>query len=183
MSALPPKADIAERWLDVRFVPKGDIGNLIDHLDGLREAGYKVIEAANALAQAWHVMYAVVGRPMRNSSGDHLTRLPASASYLGWCARGASGPEGRTPGTNENVGGLFGEGHRIRNDGHPRKRPRAQGGAGKASHRLSQARGKESQGIRPQDAARPEHLALSLFIVVILVVSIRDARPPMLLCE
>jgi hypothetical protein len=28
MSALPPKADIAERNWDVRFVPKGDITNL-----------------------------------------------------------------------------------------------------------------------------------------------------------
>jgi hypothetical protein len=26
MSALPPKADIAERQLDVRFVPKADMG-------------------------------------------------------------------------------------------------------------------------------------------------------------
>ena len=25
-SALPPKADIDERWFDVRFVPKADIG-------------------------------------------------------------------------------------------------------------------------------------------------------------
>jgi nitrogen fixation protein len=31
MSALPPKADIAERQLDVRFVPKADIdGRLIN---------------------------------------------------------------------------------------------------------------------------------------------------------
>jgi hypothetical protein len=29
MSALPPKADIAERQFDVRFVPKADIGRLI----------------------------------------------------------------------------------------------------------------------------------------------------------
>jgi hypothetical protein len=31
MSALPPKADIAERDLDVRFVPKADI-RLFNHL-------------------------------------------------------------------------------------------------------------------------------------------------------
>ena len=31
MSALPPKADIRQRHLDVRFVPKADIG-LFDHL-------------------------------------------------------------------------------------------------------------------------------------------------------
>jgi hypothetical protein len=30
MSALPPKADIAERQLDVRFVPKADIGVLFN---------------------------------------------------------------------------------------------------------------------------------------------------------
>jgi hypothetical protein len=28
MSALPPKADIAGRLLDVRFVPKADIGTI-----------------------------------------------------------------------------------------------------------------------------------------------------------
>jgi hypothetical protein len=37
MSASPPKADIAGRWLDVRFVPKGDQRHrsnrvLIEHL-------------------------------------------------------------------------------------------------------------------------------------------------------
>jgi len=32
MSALPPKADIAERDWDVRFVPKADIPLLFDHL-------------------------------------------------------------------------------------------------------------------------------------------------------
>jgi hypothetical protein len=38
MSALPPKADIAERDLDVRFVPKTDI-LLFDHLVGAGEQG------------------------------------------------------------------------------------------------------------------------------------------------
>jgi hypothetical protein len=32
MSALPPKADIAGRQLDVRFVPIADIETLFDHL-------------------------------------------------------------------------------------------------------------------------------------------------------
>jgi hypothetical protein len=32
MSALPPKADIAERDYHVRFVPIADIGTLFDHL-------------------------------------------------------------------------------------------------------------------------------------------------------
>jgi len=32
MSALPPKADMAERISDVRFVPKADIRLLFDHL-------------------------------------------------------------------------------------------------------------------------------------------------------
>jgi hypothetical protein len=32
MSALPPKADIAERHRDVRFVPKADIRWLLDQL-------------------------------------------------------------------------------------------------------------------------------------------------------
>jgi hypothetical protein len=50
---------------------------------------------------------------LESSTGDYLTRFPLSALYVGWCASGASGPEGRTPDTNENVGGLFGEGHRI----------------------------------------------------------------------
>jgi hypothetical protein len=31
MSALPPKADIAERSLDVRFVPKADMRDLFNH--------------------------------------------------------------------------------------------------------------------------------------------------------
>jgi len=35
MSALPPKADIGTQPLDVRFVPKADIGrSLFDHLVG-----------------------------------------------------------------------------------------------------------------------------------------------------
>jgi hypothetical protein len=37
MSALPPKADIAERDGNVRFVPKADISQLFDHLVGARE--------------------------------------------------------------------------------------------------------------------------------------------------
>jgi hypothetical protein len=37
MSALPPKADIDGRRLDVRFVPKADISQLFDHLVGARE--------------------------------------------------------------------------------------------------------------------------------------------------
>jgi len=32
MSALPPKADIAERDWYVRFVPKADMGTLFDYL-------------------------------------------------------------------------------------------------------------------------------------------------------
>jgi len=34
MSALPPIADIAGRRLDVRFVPKADIGSSFDYLVG-----------------------------------------------------------------------------------------------------------------------------------------------------
>jgi hypothetical protein len=34
MSALPPKADIAERDGNVRFVPLADIDRLFDHLAG-----------------------------------------------------------------------------------------------------------------------------------------------------
>jgi hypothetical protein len=34
MSALPPKADIAERDRHVRFVPEADVGGSIDHLIG-----------------------------------------------------------------------------------------------------------------------------------------------------
>jgi hypothetical protein len=34
MSALPPKADIARRRLDVRFVPEADIRRLIRYLVG-----------------------------------------------------------------------------------------------------------------------------------------------------
>jgi hypothetical protein len=34
MSALPPKADIARRRLDVRFVPKADMSASLDHLVG-----------------------------------------------------------------------------------------------------------------------------------------------------
>jgi hypothetical protein len=38
MSALPPKADIAGRRLDVRFVPKADIEPLLfDHLVGAQQ--------------------------------------------------------------------------------------------------------------------------------------------------
>ena len=36
MSALPPKADIRRGQLDVRFVPKADMGLLLDHLIGNR---------------------------------------------------------------------------------------------------------------------------------------------------
>jgi hypothetical protein len=32
MSALPPKADIRQHDLDVRFVPKADIAHLLDYL-------------------------------------------------------------------------------------------------------------------------------------------------------
>jgi hypothetical protein len=39
MSALPPKADIAERNWDVRFVPKADIAALFDHLVGAAGQG------------------------------------------------------------------------------------------------------------------------------------------------
>jgi hypothetical protein len=34
MSAIPPKADIAERHCDVRFVPKAEVTSLLDHLVG-----------------------------------------------------------------------------------------------------------------------------------------------------
>ena len=34
MSALPLKTDVAERHLDVRFVPQGDIGPLFDDIIG-----------------------------------------------------------------------------------------------------------------------------------------------------
>jgi len=37
MSALPPKADIAEGVWQVRFVPKADIARLFDHLIGTSE--------------------------------------------------------------------------------------------------------------------------------------------------
>ena len=37
MSALPPKADIGSTYLNVRFVPKADIGTLFDHLAGFDE--------------------------------------------------------------------------------------------------------------------------------------------------
>jgi hypothetical protein len=37
MSALPPKADIGERYLDVRLVPIADLAALFDHLVGLAE--------------------------------------------------------------------------------------------------------------------------------------------------
>ena len=46
MSALPPKADIAGRQLDVRFVPKTDIAF------GSRGARSQCGEAARAFAQA-----------------------------------------------------------------------------------------------------------------------------------
>jgi hypothetical protein len=36
MSAIPPKADIAGRQLDVRFVPKADIHQLFDSMVGAR---------------------------------------------------------------------------------------------------------------------------------------------------
>jgi hypothetical protein len=38
MSALPPKADIAEYDWDVRFVPIADIGQLTNHLIGVLSA-------------------------------------------------------------------------------------------------------------------------------------------------
>ena len=37
MSALPPKADIAERRWDVRFVPKADIAASFDHRVGAQQ--------------------------------------------------------------------------------------------------------------------------------------------------
>jgi len=37
MSALPPKADMVQHDCDVRFVPKADIANLIEHLVGAGE--------------------------------------------------------------------------------------------------------------------------------------------------
>jgi hypothetical protein len=39
MSALPPKADIAQRNWDVRFVPKADIGACPDHIRFTLESG------------------------------------------------------------------------------------------------------------------------------------------------
>jgi hypothetical protein len=39
MSALPPKADIKQTFLDVRFVPIADIDRLFDHLVGAGEEG------------------------------------------------------------------------------------------------------------------------------------------------
>jgi hypothetical protein len=35
MSALPPKADIKKRIVDVRFVPKGTLTTLFNHLVGV----------------------------------------------------------------------------------------------------------------------------------------------------
>jgi hypothetical protein len=37
MSALPPKADIGRRQLDVRFVPKTDMAQLFDHFVGVQQ--------------------------------------------------------------------------------------------------------------------------------------------------
>jgi hypothetical protein len=34
MSAIPPKADIPQRRLNVRFVPKADMAQVFDHLFG-----------------------------------------------------------------------------------------------------------------------------------------------------
>jgi hypothetical protein len=49
MSALPPKADIAGRQLDVRFVPKADIcAILFDHLVGDREQPGRHFDAKRA---------------------------------------------------------------------------------------------------------------------------------------
>jgi hypothetical protein len=45
MSALSPKADIAGRHLDVRFVPKADIAALLNHLVGGNEQVGRYIKA------------------------------------------------------------------------------------------------------------------------------------------
>jgi hypothetical protein len=37
MSALPPKADIPQHRLDVRYVPEADIHRLFDYIVGARE--------------------------------------------------------------------------------------------------------------------------------------------------
>jgi len=49
MSALPPKADIAEQDQDVRFVPKADISWFTPHLVGAAGSLPRVERAAGAL--------------------------------------------------------------------------------------------------------------------------------------
>jgi hypothetical protein len=53
MSALPPKADIAKRSWDVRFVPKADISHLFDHLVGLLFTRQAIAPAAPRNQTRW----------------------------------------------------------------------------------------------------------------------------------
>ena len=66
MSALPPKADIAERDRHVRFVPKADIGSIVvlafNHSwnpTNSRKLG-STIRKAVAVADSWAI-YAILG--------------------------------------------------------------------------------------------------------------------------
>jgi hypothetical protein len=52
---LPPKADIAERYWDVRFVPEADIGGSIDDLVGASGAYAAEFFKGNFLPRfGWH---------------------------------------------------------------------------------------------------------------------------------
>ena len=81
MSALPPKADIAERNWDVRFVPKGDITPPY-------ESGWSAVEAALASDQIDAVRQFIAAHFGAREVGHqhHSTRLDGRDKSIGHAA-------------------------------------------------------------------------------------------------
>jgi hypothetical protein len=74
MSALPPKADICSAQAHVRFVPKADIANLIDHLIGCLP--HKLNSAALCLLLLPAVGDKLTTREFGGGRSRSRTRLP-----------------------------------------------------------------------------------------------------------
>jgi hypothetical protein len=82
MSALPPKADIAERDRDVRFVPKADIVrcgerrrySITSSAWASRVAG--TLRVGCVSAQTWLVLEPAVGRPLAFENAIDMFATP-----------------------------------------------------------------------------------------------------------
>jgi hypothetical protein len=75
MSALPPKADIGRRELNVRFVPKADIANLAGPRELIVQP--ESIDYGNASRSQWNVL-AQIRRTQMQTNTFSASSLPSS---------------------------------------------------------------------------------------------------------